>query len=143
MYEGFVFILTLKIGQIFTRSQKGMAMHDYDYAWLCIRKNKSFECGIVINCFENVYCQMCIRLNAGVLLIRFNSIEYKTWFLYTSSWNICKMNFYTIQRRYRDLLLYFKLDARISNILIFMCHFLHQTKKVYSHSLISNVVCVF
>ena len=32
LYEGFVFILTLKIGQIFTRSQKGMAMHEYDYA---------------------------------------------------------------------------------------------------------------
>ena len=44
-------------------------------AWLLTRKNKSFECGIVINCFENIYCQRYIRLNTGVLLIRFNSIE--------------------------------------------------------------------
>ena len=36
-------------------------------------ENKSSECGIVINGFENIYCQMYIRLNTGVLLIRFNS----------------------------------------------------------------------
>ena len=30
---------------------------------------------IVINCFENIYYQRYIRLNTGVLLIRFNSIE--------------------------------------------------------------------
>ena len=41
----------------------------------CTRKNKSFEYGIVINCFENIYCQIHIPLNTGVLLIRFNSIE--------------------------------------------------------------------
>ena len=38
-------------------------------------ENKSSECGIVINGFENIYCQMYIRLNTGVLLVRFNSIE--------------------------------------------------------------------
>ena len=38
-------------------------------------ENKSFECGIVINRFEKIYCQMYIRLNTGVPLIRFNSIE--------------------------------------------------------------------
>ena len=35
----------------------------------------SFECGIVINRFENIYCQRYIRLTTGVLLIRFGSIE--------------------------------------------------------------------
>ena len=44
-------------------------------AWLYTQKNKSFECGIVINCFENIYCQMYMQLNTGVLLIQFNSIE--------------------------------------------------------------------
>ena len=44
-------------------------MHDY------IQKNKSFEFGIVINCFENIYCQMYIQLNTGVLLIQFNPVE--------------------------------------------------------------------
>ena len=58
------------------------------------KKNKSLERGIVIN---NIYCQICTRLNTGVLLIRFNSTEQKTWFLYTSSWNICTINFCTIQ----------------------------------------------
>ena len=38
-------------------------------------ENQSFECGIVINGFENIYCQMYIRLNTSVLLIRFNSTE--------------------------------------------------------------------
>ena len=36
---------------------------------LCTRKNKSFECEMVINCFENIYYQMYIRLNTGVPLI--------------------------------------------------------------------------
>ena len=37
----------------------------------------------------------------------------------------------------------FRLDARISNILIFMCHFSHQTnKRFYLHSIIVNVVPV-
>ena len=40
-----------------------------------LTENKSFECGIVINYIENIYCQRHIRLNTGVLLIRFNSIE--------------------------------------------------------------------
>ena len=40
-----------------------------------MHKNKYFECQIVINCFENIYCQMYIQLNTGVLLSRFNSIE--------------------------------------------------------------------
>ena len=45
------------------------------------------------------------------------------------------MNFCTIQRRCRNLLC-FRLDARISNILIFMRHFVHQTNKnVCLHSL--------
>ena len=53
------------------------------------------------------------------------------------------MNFCTIQRRCRNLLLCFRLDARISNILIFMRHFFHQTNKsFYLHSLIFNVVSV-
>ena len=55
----------------------------------------------------------------------------------------CLMNFCTIQRRCRNLLLCFRLDARISNILIFMCHFSHQTnKRFYLHSIIVNVVPV-
>ena len=53
------------------------------------------------------------------------------------------MNFCTIQRRCRNLLLCFRLDARISNILIFMRHFFHQKNKgFYLHSLIFNVVSV-
>ena len=39
------------------------------------KENKTFECGIVINWLENIYCQMYMRLNTGVLLIRFNLIE--------------------------------------------------------------------
>ena len=39
------------------------------------------------------YCQMYIQLNTSVLSIRFNSIEQKTWFLCTSSWNIYLMTF--------------------------------------------------
>ena len=38
-------------------------------------ENKSFDGGIVINCFENIYCQMYIRLNTGVLSIWYNSVE--------------------------------------------------------------------
>ena len=44
-------------------------MHDYAHG------KKSFECGIVINRFENTYCQMYIPPNTDVLLLRFNSIE--------------------------------------------------------------------
>ena len=55
-------------------------MHDYAHG-----KINLFECGININCFENVYCEMYIRLNTGVLSIRFNSIEEKSWFLDTLS----------------------------------------------------------
>ena len=43
-------------------------MHDHAHG-------KSFECGIVINGFENIYYQMYILLNTGVLLIQFNSIQ--------------------------------------------------------------------
>ena len=45
------------------------------HAWLCTQKNKSFECGIVINCSENVYCQKYIQLNTGVPLTWLSSIE--------------------------------------------------------------------
>ena len=44
-------------------------------AWLCTQKNKSFECGIVTNCSENIYCQKYIQLNTGVPLTWFSSIE--------------------------------------------------------------------
>ena len=58
--------------------------------------------------------------------------------------NIRTMNFGTIQCRCGNLLLCFTLDARISNILIFMRHFFHQTNKsFYLHSLIFNAVSVF
>ena len=65
---------SLKIRERFRFSHKSVKIKLLN-AWLCTRKNKSFERGIVINCFENIYCQMYIRLNTGVLLIRFNSIE--------------------------------------------------------------------
>ena len=44
-------------------------------AWLCTLKNKSFKCGIVINCSENIYCQKYTWLNIGVPLTWFSSIE--------------------------------------------------------------------
>ena len=48
---------SLKIRERFRFSHKSVKIKLVN-AWLCTRKNKSFECGIVINCFENIYCQM-------------------------------------------------------------------------------------
>ena len=130
---------SLKIREHFRFSHKSVKTKLFN-VWLCAWKNKSFECWIVINSFENIYGQAYIRL-IHVLLIRFNSIEQKTWFLYTSSRNICTMNFCPIQRRCRNLLLCFRLEAKISNILIFSRHFFHQTHN--KQSLTFNVVSVF
>ena len=65
---------SLKIRERFRFSHKSVKIKLLN-AWLCTRKNKSFECEIVINCFETIYCQRYIRLNTGLLLTRFNSIE--------------------------------------------------------------------
>ena len=65
------------------------------------------------------YCQMYIQLNKSVLSIQFNSIEQKTWFRCTLSWNIYLMNFWNIQCRWRNLLS-FRVDARISKFDFFV-----------------------
>ena len=65
---------SLKIRQLFRSLHKSVKIILLN-RWLHTRKNKSFECGIVINCFESIYCQRYVRLNTGVILIRFNSIE--------------------------------------------------------------------
>ena len=109
---------SLKIRERFQFSYKSVKIKLLN-AWLCTQKNTSFECGIVINCFENIYCQMYIQLNTSVLSIRFNSIEQKTWFLCTLSWNIYLMNFWNIQCRCRNLLP-FRVDARISKFDFFV-----------------------
>ena len=63
---------SLQIRERFRFSHKSVTIKLLN-AWLCTRKNKSFECKIVINYFENIYCQMYIRLNTGVLSFRFYS----------------------------------------------------------------------
>ena len=49
------------------------------------------------------------------------------------------MNFCTIQRRCRNLLC-FRLHASISNTLIFIRHFFHQTKKSFLRTLESRII---
>ena len=65
---------SLKIRERFRFSDKSVKIKLLN-AWPCTRNNKSFECTIVINYFESIYCQMYIRLNTSVLLIQFYSIE--------------------------------------------------------------------
>ena len=54
-------------------------------AWLCTRKNKSFR-------VWDKYKLLWKRLLRGVLSIRFNSIEEKSWFLDTLSWKFRTIN---------------------------------------------------
>ena len=62
--------VSLKIRKCFRFSHKNVKIK-----LECTQKNKSFEWGIVRNCFENIYCQIFIWMNTDVLLIQFNSIE--------------------------------------------------------------------
>ena len=54
---------SLKIRERFRFSLKSMKIKLLN-AWPCTRKNTSFKCQIVINCFENIYCLRYIGLNA-------------------------------------------------------------------------------
>ena len=88
-------------------------MHDYAHG-----KTNLSSGGIVINCFENNYCQMYIRLNTGLVSVQHSF-------------------------QFRNLLSCFRVDGRISNNLIFMRHFFHQANKsFYLQSLIFNVVSI-
>ena len=88
-------------------------MHDYAHG-----KTNLSSGGIVINCFENNYCQMYIRLNTGVVSVQHSF-------------------------QFRNLLLCFRVGGRISNNLIFMRHFFHQANKsFYLQSLIFNFVSI-
>ena len=132
---------SLKIRECFQFSHKNVKIKLLN-AWLCTRKNKSFECGIVINCFQNICRQMYKRLNTGVISIRFYSTEQKTMFLYTSSWKICTMKFCIIQRRCRNLLLCFRLAARISKHFDIHTSFFLSNKKKLLLTIINIYCCV-
>ena len=56
---------SLKIRERFRFSLKSVKIKLLN-AWLCTRKNKSFKCWIVINCFENIYCPRYIGLKTEV-----------------------------------------------------------------------------
>ena len=67
----------------------------------------------------------------------FNSIQFniiKTWFLYTSSWNIYTMNFCPIRCKCRNLLLCFRLDARISTFWYSYVIFSIKQTKIFTYT---------